>query len=312
MSATVNERQFSDYFGGCPILRIPGFTHPVKEYYLEDVLQVSKYTPDFKDTDIFRKGVPKDAPGQPRGSGKKQFDEEMAAIQALKSKGYPDSVLQVMKKLDPEKINNDLIVKSLAGISQVGEAGAILVFLPGLMEIAKCLEACQANPVLRASTNGGQYIFSLHSALATEDQTRVFQKPPDGVRKIILATNIAETSITIDDVKWVVDAGRVKENQYNDSTHMQALVEVWTSRASAKQRRGRAGRVSPGHCVRLFSRHVHDNVMKDHQIPEILRVPLEGLVLQVKLLRVAEGPGRSVEQFLDLALEPPSSAAVAR
>ena len=74
-------------------------------------------------------------------------------------------------------------------------------------------ESCQANPVLRASTVGGQYIFSLHSALATQDQTRVFQKAPEGVRKIILATNIAETSITIDDVKWVVDAGRVKENQ---------------------------------------------------------------------------------------------------
>ena len=70
--------------------------------------------------------------------------------------------------------------------------------------------------------------------------------------------------------------------------------------------------MSPGHCVRLFSRHVHDNVMKDHQIPEILRVPLEGLVLQVKLLKVAEGPGRSVEAFLNLALEPPSSAAVTR
>jgi len=64
---------------------------------------------------------------------------------------------------------------------------------------------------------GGQYIFSLHSALATEDQARVFQKAPEGVRKIILATNIAETSITIDDVKWVVDAGRVKENQVGNS-----------------------------------------------------------------------------------------------
>ena len=140
MSATVNEKQFSDYFGGCPILRIPGFTYPVKEYYLEDVLKSSKYAPDPKDADILRKpGQPKDALGQPRGSGKLLYEAEMAAIASLKSKGYPDSVLTVMKRLDPEKINNDLIVKSLAGISQLGEAGAILVFLPGLMEIAKCL-----------------------------------------------------------------------------------------------------------------------------------------------------------------------------
>lgn len=77
---------------------------------------------------------------------------------------------------------------------------------------------------------------------------------PAGVRKIVIATNIAETSITIDDVVWVVDSGRVKENRYCSETHMQQLVEGWVSRASARQRRGRAGRVQPGICVRLFTR----------------------------------------------------------
>ena len=75
-----------------------------------------------------------------------------------------------------------------------------------------------------------------------------------GIRKIVLATNIAETSITVADCTWVVDTGRLKEQRYCAETHMQALAEGWASRASVRQRRGRAGRTAPGTCLRLFSR----------------------------------------------------------
>ena len=89
-------------------------------------------------------------------------------------------------------------------------------------------------------------VYPLHSALTTEDQKKVFLRPPSGVRKIVIATNIAETSITIDDCVCVVDSGRVKENRYDTEKNMATLLECWVAQASAKQRRGRAGRVQAG------------------------------------------------------------------
>ncbi|GAX73389.1 hypothetical protein CEUSTIGMA_g842.t1 [Chlamydomonas eustigma] len=188
--------------------------------------------------------------------------------------------------------------------------GAILIFLPGLSDITKVYEACLANTKVCAATGGGRYCIPLHSSLESEDQQRAFEHPGQGLRKVILATNIAETSVTIDDVVWVIDAGRVKEMRYAAATHMQALVECWESRASAMQRKGRAGRVSSGCCMRLFSRFTHIEVMEEQQLPEILRTPLEGLVLQLKLLRTTEASGCTLEQFLCTAIEPPDAIAV--
>ena len=85
------------------------------------------------------------------------------------------------------------------------------------------------------------------------EQKAVFNHPENGLRKVVVSTNIAETSITIDDVIYVIDAGRVKENRYDHEKNMAQLVETWVSLASAKQRRGRAGRVQPGICYHLFS-----------------------------------------------------------
>ena len=99
---------------------------------------------------------------------------------------------------------------------------------------------------------------------------------------------LSETSITIDDVVFVVDAGRVKENRYDDFNKMPTLFECWISKASAKQRRGRAGRVKPGYCWHLYSSHTHDNELENYQLPEMLRVGLEDLVLQVLVLDLGE------------------------
>jgi HrpA-like RNA helicase len=96
-------------------------------------------------------------------------------------------------------------------------------------------------------------IYPLHSTLSTDEQRSVFNRPPPGVRKIVISTNIAETSITIDDVVYVIDSGRVKENRYDSTNHMATLLEAWISKASARQRRGRAGRVTSGVCYHLFS-----------------------------------------------------------
>lgn len=96
-----------------------------------------------------------------------------------------------------------------------------------------------------------------------------------------------QTSITIDDVIYVIDVGKVKETQYDPETSLSMLVETWVTRAAARQRRGRAGRTRPGTCYKLYTRKQEDNMMK-FPVPEILRVPLENISLSVKAAREDE------------------------
>jgi ATP-dependent RNA helicase DHX29 len=122
----------------------------------------------------------------------------------------------------------------------------------------------------------------------------------------VLSTNIAETSVTVEDVVAVIDSGRHKERRYDPHRHMSLLVEDWISRAAAMQRRGRAGRVRPGVCYCLYTEHRFESVLRRYQIPEIARVPLEELILQLHLMHL--GPAAT---FLESVLEPPPPKAVA-
>ncbi|KAI7892264.1 P-loop containing nucleoside triphosphate hydrolase protein [Mucor mucedo] len=121
----------------------------------------------------------------------------------------------------------------------------------------------------------------LHSSLAVEDQEKVFDSPPEGFRKCIISSNIAETSLTIDGIRFIVDSGKVKEMNHDPASKMSRLSEFWISKASAKQRTGRAGRTGPGECFRLYSENEF-NHFHDFAIPEIQRAPLEPLLLQIK------------------------------
>lgn len=171
------------------------------------------------------------------------------------------------------------------------------------MEIRRCIETLQ-NVLSRDS--GNQYeILPLHANLSPQEQTRVFKKVSPDVFKIVVATNVAETSITIDGIVYVVDAGRVKETQYDPSNSMMRLVETWASKASCKQRRGRAGRTRPGQCYKLFMRDTENSKMRAQQVPELLRTPLEQLCLQVKAMGES-----NVKSFLQDALDPPSIQAL--
>ena len=127
---------------------------------------------------------------------------------------------------------------------------------------------------------------------------------PPGVRKVVISTNIAETSVTIDDIVYVIDTGRHKENRFDAVNRMPQLMECWISRANARQRRGRAGRVRPGNCFFLYTRE-RQSKMPEYQTPEMLRVPLDELCLQIKLLGLGE-----VAAFLNQAIEPPPELAV--
>lgn len=126
------------------------------------------------------------------------------------------------------------------------------------------------------------HVLPLYSQLPTKEQLKIFDAVPQNSRLIVLATNVAETSLTIPGIRYVFDCGRSKEKQYDNTTGVQSFQVNWVSKASAGQRAGRAGRTSPGHCYRLYSSAVYEDAFLEHTVPEMLRTPIEGVVLQMK------------------------------
>lgn len=131
------------------------------------------------------------------------------------------------------------------------------------------------------------YVLPLYSLLSTEEQAKVFAPVPEGHRLIVVATNIAETSITIPGVSYVVDTGRQKCRNYNSGTGVASYDVMWISKAAADQRAGRAGRTGPGHCYRLYSSSLYSRHMDSFALPEVLTRPLEDVVLAMKALKVS-------------------------
>jgi ATP-dependent RNA helicase DHX36 len=239
MSATLNSDAFSAYFGGCPVVSIPGRAHPVQENRLEDILELTGHK------------VHEHSDYALKVSASRPARFSKSALRKLYHPKYSKETLQSLSIVDETKINYELLSELLAHISEKNEEGAILVFMPGMMEIQKAVEEMYKKEYFQSSKC---LIYPLHSSLSTAEQVAIFEVPPEGVRKIVVSTNIAETSITIEDVVYVVDAGRVKENRKDEINGTPTLVECWVSRASAKQRRGRAGRVRPGIAYHMYSR----------------------------------------------------------
>ncbi|GFU19130.1 3'-5' RNA helicase YTHDC2 [Nephila pilipes] len=201
--------------------------------------------------------------------------------------------------IDEEKIDHDLIICLLTRICASQEEGSILVFLPGYDDIVTLRDrVIMENQNIPESRT---MLFTLHSQMQSSDQKRVFRPVLPGVRKIILSTNISETSVTINDVVFVIDCGKVKEKSYDSLTGVTHLKAGWISKASAIQRRGRAGRCRPGLCYHLYSR-ARFNSFQKFQVAEILRVPIHELCLQAKLLAPPNAP---IADFLAKAPDPP-------
>ena len=202
MSATVNAERFSDYLGGAPVMNVPGRTFPVDTRYLEDAVEVTNFNTDS---------------GSHGGAEAMDFDDEEAVkvpSQITDLQGYSPKTLATLAKLDEYRISYGLVVRLLEKIA-VSEtfspySKAILVFLPGMVEIRRLGDMLSGH---RTFTKGW-YIYALHSTIATDEQERAFLVPPTGVRKIVLATNIAETGITIPDVTCVIDTGKHKEMRF--------------------------------------------------------------------------------------------------
>ncbi|XP_066540276.1 probable ATP-dependent RNA helicase DHX34 [Hoplias malabaricus] len=210
-----------------------------------------------------------------------QVPGRLFPIQVIYQPIPPEEQVSKSEKLDPRPY-----LRVLQGIDQrypAEERGDLLLFLSGVAEISTIMDACQT---YAAHTNRW-IVLPLHSTLSLAQQDKVFDIAPPGVRKCIISTNIAETSVTIDGVRFVVDSGKVKEMSFDPKAKMQRLQEFWISRASSEQRKGRAGRTGPGVCYRLYAESDYE-AFAPYPVPEIHRVALDSLVLQMKSMGLGD------------------------
>lgn len=226
MSASFNTFSFSQYFK-CPVIHIPGKVYPVKEYFLEDLIET----------------VPE---------------------------------VSRLARRDPT-LDTNLVTKVIDHIHTTQGQGAILCFLPGWHDIVTVKNTLLENPI-----RDELVIRCAHSRLPHEEQKLIFERATYGKRKVILATNIAETSITIEDVVFVVNSGLHKGTSFDEERGVASLGTRWVTKANVRQRRGRAGRVRNGVCYNLFTRKTLME-MDDYPMPELLRMPLESVILDCKV-----------------------------
>lgn len=220
-SATIEEKKFSQYFSGAPIINVSGRMYPVEIYY-QGLADGNYYSPS------------------------------------------------VIKKA---------VIEMVEKIHSSTERGDILVFMTGEDDISATVQEIKE----RGFPN--LVCFPLYGNMSFEDQMRVFE--PIEERKVVVATNIAETSVTIDGIAYVIDAGYVKQTNFHSETGIRSLDIVKISKASAMQRAGRAGRTQPGMCYRLYSQEEFDS--RDvYTLPEIQRTDLAGIVLQMRILGIVD------------------------
>lgn len=186
----------------------------------------------------------------------------------------------------PEADYLDAAVVSVLQIHVTQPPGDILVFLTGQEEIETANEMLQERTKKLGSKIKELMILPIYANLPSDMQSKIFEPTPPGARKVVLATNIAETSLTIDGIKYVIDPGFCKQNSYNARTGMESLIVTPISKASSNQRAGRAGRVSAGKCFRLYTAWAYKHELEDNTVPEIQRTNLGNVVLLLKSLGI--------------------------
>ncbi|RVD87583.1 uncharacterized protein DFL_001808 [Arthrobotrys flagrans] len=329
MSATMNTELFAGYFArkqengrlkDCPSLSVPGRTFPVAEYFLDEVQSMLNAHYSASDLKLLRDPDTRDY--LESESKYKAKVSPLQLTQASKNTSVPDddTFIDWKRKAivgdDGEVIVSNekedgltpcgLIATVVAHLAKTTDAGDILVFLPGLAEIKLVDEMLRLKAPLGVDfQNSDTYrIDILHSSLP-QQQMDVFHANAAGKRKIILSTNIAETSVTIPEVRYVVDSGKLREKRFEQTSRITKLQCTWISKSNSKQRAGRAGRVRNGHYYALFTKERFTE-FRPSSLPEILRSDLQEICLDIR----AQGFNDPIAQFLSEAIEPPSSHSI--
>eukprot|EP00656_Telonema_subtile_P018829 TRINITY_DN20221_c0_g1_i3.p1 TRINITY_DN20221_c0_g1~~TRINITY_DN20221_c0_g1_i3.p1 ORF type:complete len:896 (+),score=330.60 TRINITY_DN20221_c0_g1_i3:191-2878(+) len=209
------------------------------------------------------------------------FDQ--APIFTVPGRRYP---VDIMYTKAPEADYMDAAVVSVMQIHITQPKGDILVFFTGQEEIESCQEILTQRAKALGSKIKELVVLPIYATLPSEEQAKIFEPAPPNGRKVILATNIAETSLTIDGIVYVVDPGFCKQNCYNPRTGMESLIVTPVSQASANQRAGRAGRTAPGKAFRLFTLWSFKHEMDENEVPEVQRTNLGNVALTLKALGI--------------------------
>lgn len=316
MSATLDVDLFSSYFSNkgpdgtmtpAPHLIIPGRSFPVEKHYLDEILQ-----------SLIRLYGSSDALAQFFNNPDTKYETSNYLLQHYKhfSSGPPSDVALVLESLKatPNQFRNasseyedplipyELLLATIVHILSTRDTGSVLVFLPGMKHILMVEE------MLRSRGPGFGFSFSdenrfqilaLH-ALLPEGQKNIAMEVPTGCRRILLATDIAEASVTFPDVKFVVDCGKAHEAVFDSKSLSRRLACSWISKSSAIQRAGRAGRVQPGEYFALYTEERHDG-FRVTKSPEITRMDLQDVCLRAMVC----APDVSVTELLQEAIESP-------
>ncbi|KAJ9070858.1 hypothetical protein DSO57_1003321 [Entomophthora muscae] len=328
MSATFKSSLFTEYLTldaarPAQSYDVPGISYPVKVIPLEEILQDAQV--HLVPNDLNQPPRPNSVRSTQSAANKmlmKMSSDELDVVKQEVAQRY-DSFSQNVKhsmailhpvfsaKLSPGsrlglaiwEVN--IIIQILQRIhsairSNRSPKGAVLVFLPGWNDISAIKFAIDKSPVLSRYCT----VLPLHSAVSPEEQRLVFEEVPENRIKVVLATNVAETGITINDAVYVIDTGKVRESDFDPDSRINSLAVKWITKANAKQRAGRAGRVSAGFCFRLYPQTFFDN-MADFPIPEVQRTSLDSVILQVLHLSLSDG--MSIQGFLRTFIDPPSA-----
>jgi small subunit ribosomal protein S24e len=297
MSATIDPTLFQKYFPDengkyASVIEVPGRSFPVTKYFMDDFvpqLAANKRTAHLLN-DL---------------AVEKYLRNEIVSSNFNTSRFTPQAVDSSVK--DDLDLPYNLIGLTISYVLQKSDSGHVLVFLPGWEEIVATQKLLTSGTLDVNFNDSSKYsIHLLHSTIPLSEQQIIFEQPPPGVRRIILATNIAETSVTIPDVVYVVDTGKVKEQRYDPERHMSALVSAWVGSSNLNQRAGRAGRHRPGEYFGILGRRRLEK-LHTYQTVEMKRVDLSNVVMHVKAL---DFPGMTVEEVLAATIEPPAGARV--
>ncbi|MBW0487030.1 hypothetical protein O181_026745 [Austropuccinia psidii MF-1] len=299
MSATANQNLFVEYFGKAKKMNIPGIMSPVQNLYLEDYLNKLNYAPIMRKSDTHKCQ-------KAFVASQKQRTERL--LKHYSSMGYNEnesryliSTSDASRYID-EHLISSIVAYILQDYIMHMTSQVILIFVSGLAEIRS---ACKA---IESLCGKNVECIPLHSQLSNAEQKRVFDPPSASKVKVVVSTNIAETSITIPNVCYVIDSGREKQIRLDVEGGISRLIEVNCSQAAAHQRRGRAGRTPgiTGFVFKLYTKDCDEYEMPKYTEPEISRMPLETIFLQIKAIRDQE----DVATYLQKALTPPPKLAI--